>query len=313
MNAVGFKYSYGTGVAIDRARAMHWFCRAAVSGDPRGLNNRGIVYYEGAGVIETSRKRAACGARPPRARQSQRHGQPRQRPLLRRPSLPIDRPGRRRLDRAGGPKRTLRRAKGRAPARPQGSFAATCQYRSWKCGSRPRTCQRGKVRDCGVLVSQRPCPKGEAQGARNRGRLRQLALRGTAPGGAVMSLEEDLLAHRDRSGIGLASLACTKSWRASRARRRRGRRSADRCAAPSASPPSWRRSSSRPPASRAPRRPGRRRDRRSPGRAARARAARPLCWRPSGERRGGEFPARQGPLRGDEPHFPSSVSEVAAV
>jgi TPR repeat protein len=29
---------------------VHWFCRAAVSGDPRGLNNLGIVYYEGAGV-----------------------------------------------------------------------------------------------------------------------------------------------------------------------------------------------------------------------------------------------------------------------
>jgi TPR repeat protein len=28
----------------------HWFCRAAGSGDPRGLNNLGIMYSDGQGI-----------------------------------------------------------------------------------------------------------------------------------------------------------------------------------------------------------------------------------------------------------------------
>jgi TPR repeat protein len=37
-------------VPIDLPRAVQWFCRAAVSGDPRGLNNLAIMYLEGKGV-----------------------------------------------------------------------------------------------------------------------------------------------------------------------------------------------------------------------------------------------------------------------
>lgn len=50
MNAVGYKYRFGTGVKANVGEAVHWFCRAAMSGDPRGLNNLGILHFEGKGV-----------------------------------------------------------------------------------------------------------------------------------------------------------------------------------------------------------------------------------------------------------------------
>lgn len=156
MNAVGFKYRYGSGVAIDLPRAMHWFCRAAVSGDPRGLNNLGIVYAEGAGVErDTDEARRLW-------RQAAERGNPNAMSNLGNalyfgPEPPIDKqegaawivkaaqkghPGAQKLARQIGYQGVLPR-----PANTELEMRVAA-----------RDLPPGKVRDCGVLVSEVPAP-----------------------------------------------------------------------------------------------------------------------------------------------------------
>src|SRR5258708_39384557 len=39
MNAVRYKYLFGTGVRVDAVKAVHWFCLAIGQGNPRAMNN----------------------------------------------------------------------------------------------------------------------------------------------------------------------------------------------------------------------------------------------------------------------------------
>ena len=39
MNAVGYKYQFGTGVAQDLGLAVRWYCKAVEAGNARGMNN----------------------------------------------------------------------------------------------------------------------------------------------------------------------------------------------------------------------------------------------------------------------------------
>jgi TPR repeat protein len=50
MNAVGYKYQFGTGVAPDIGTAIDWYCRAVAQGNPRALNNLAILLDDGHGV-----------------------------------------------------------------------------------------------------------------------------------------------------------------------------------------------------------------------------------------------------------------------
>jgi TPR repeat protein len=43
MNALGYKYQYGTGVKADIERAVHWYCQAIAEGNPRAMNNLAIL------------------------------------------------------------------------------------------------------------------------------------------------------------------------------------------------------------------------------------------------------------------------------
>jgi hypothetical protein len=50
MNALGYKYEFGTGVTPNIQTAIDWYCRAIAHGNPRALNNLGILYEQGIGV-----------------------------------------------------------------------------------------------------------------------------------------------------------------------------------------------------------------------------------------------------------------------
>lgn len=51
MNALGFEYRFGSSaIQADLEQAVYWLCRAAVSGDERGLNNLGVLHFEGKGM-----------------------------------------------------------------------------------------------------------------------------------------------------------------------------------------------------------------------------------------------------------------------
>jgi uncharacterized protein len=47
MNAVGYKYQFGTGVAPDLGLAVHWYCKAVQAGNARGMNNLAILLSNG--------------------------------------------------------------------------------------------------------------------------------------------------------------------------------------------------------------------------------------------------------------------------
>lgn len=50
MNALGYKYDHGTGVAQDLALAVHWYCKAVEAGNSRGMNNLALLLHAGRGV-----------------------------------------------------------------------------------------------------------------------------------------------------------------------------------------------------------------------------------------------------------------------
>jgi TPR repeat protein len=50
MNAVGYKYQFGTGIAQDLGLAVHWYCKAVEAGNARGMNNLAILLSDGLGV-----------------------------------------------------------------------------------------------------------------------------------------------------------------------------------------------------------------------------------------------------------------------
>jgi TPR repeat protein len=47
MNALGYKYLYGTGVAQNPEMAVHWFCNAVAHGNTRAMNNLAVMVYKG--------------------------------------------------------------------------------------------------------------------------------------------------------------------------------------------------------------------------------------------------------------------------
>jgi hypothetical protein len=54
MNAIGYKYQFGTGVAPDIGTAVRWYCKAVAKGNGRALNNLAILYDHGIGVPQNS-------------------------------------------------------------------------------------------------------------------------------------------------------------------------------------------------------------------------------------------------------------------
>ena len=50
MNALGYKYQHGTGIAPDIAMAVHWYCKAVEAGNARAMNNLALLLGAGAGV-----------------------------------------------------------------------------------------------------------------------------------------------------------------------------------------------------------------------------------------------------------------------
>ena len=50
MNAIAYKYTYGTGVAVDMKEAVRWYCEAISLGDPRAMTNLGVLHAQGQGV-----------------------------------------------------------------------------------------------------------------------------------------------------------------------------------------------------------------------------------------------------------------------
>jgi TPR repeat protein len=57
MNAIGFEYRYGTGVPIDPKRAAYWFCEGVLRGNPRSMNNLGIMLVSGDVPIDVEEAR----------------------------------------------------------------------------------------------------------------------------------------------------------------------------------------------------------------------------------------------------------------
>jgi TPR repeat protein len=53
MNAVAYKYQYGTGVAVDISQAVQWYCKAVERGNARALNNLALLYLHGLGVPQS--------------------------------------------------------------------------------------------------------------------------------------------------------------------------------------------------------------------------------------------------------------------
>jgi hypothetical protein len=47
MNALGYKYQYGTGIAKDISRAINWDCHAVEYGNPRAMNNLASMLDDG--------------------------------------------------------------------------------------------------------------------------------------------------------------------------------------------------------------------------------------------------------------------------
>ena len=77
MNAVGYKYQYGTGVKKDLALAVHWYCKAVEAGNPRGINNLAIMLNEGAQSAQERGAGSGSLATIGGAGARQRHGQSR--------------------------------------------------------------------------------------------------------------------------------------------------------------------------------------------------------------------------------------------
>jgi TPR repeat protein len=50
MNALGYKYQFGTGVPKDIDMAVHWYCKAVGAGNARAMNNLAILLSHGQGV-----------------------------------------------------------------------------------------------------------------------------------------------------------------------------------------------------------------------------------------------------------------------
>jgi hypothetical protein len=50
MNALGYKYQFGTGIKPDIRKAVEWYCLAIGRGNPRALNNLAWLQHDGNGV-----------------------------------------------------------------------------------------------------------------------------------------------------------------------------------------------------------------------------------------------------------------------
>ena len=47
MNALGYKYEHGTGIAVDIKKAVNWYCMAVLRGNPRAMNNLATMLDDG--------------------------------------------------------------------------------------------------------------------------------------------------------------------------------------------------------------------------------------------------------------------------
>jgi hypothetical protein len=50
MNAVGYRYEFAK--QPDLPKAIDWYCRAVFAGNPRAMNNLGLLFYNGRGVTQ---------------------------------------------------------------------------------------------------------------------------------------------------------------------------------------------------------------------------------------------------------------------
>ena len=65
MNAIGYKYQFGTGVAVDMDMAVRWYCKAVEHGNPRAMTSRS--YMTRAWTFRAmSRSRGGFGGKPER-------------------------------------------------------------------------------------------------------------------------------------------------------------------------------------------------------------------------------------------------------
>ncbi len=56
MNALGYRYNHAN--PPDFERAIHWYCRAIMLGNPRAMNNAGILFFYGQGGVVKSQDEA---------------------------------------------------------------------------------------------------------------------------------------------------------------------------------------------------------------------------------------------------------------
>ena len=56
MNDLGYIYQHGYGMAVDYAKALDYYEKAATLGNPHALNNLGYVYENGLGVTKDYQK-----------------------------------------------------------------------------------------------------------------------------------------------------------------------------------------------------------------------------------------------------------------
>jgi uncharacterized protein len=50
MNALGYRYNHAQ--TPDFGRAIHWYCRAILLGNPRAMNNAALLFFDGQGVAQ---------------------------------------------------------------------------------------------------------------------------------------------------------------------------------------------------------------------------------------------------------------------